>query len=318
MPTRPSSYQSAITCSAHDFVLRQRPQPCCRSPTQHHERHERRGRGAGRDERWEIESTVRAGGGTGCRGVSQVSRLPLSRWCVQGKRIVSLGGRGTDPPWWYRGAPWTRPHARCGRASRRRSRRRSPCSSAGRSSPAAPRARARRRRSERPRSSLAALRRSSAGRGARCPAAPRPRRARRRPRPRSASSPGPASRSGGRSRATAPGTRSRKGIVLLAFGVVGLAAGGSARAPAAVARAPPRRRARRRPRLGAARQGDSRRSARTTPGRVARLKGSIGYWNALALLADAALGLGLWLVVAVRERFGSPARRRCSSTRRRS
>ena len=32
-------------------------------------------------------------------------------------------------------------------------------------------------------------------------------------------------------------------------------------------------------------------------GRVARLKGSIGYWNALALLADAALGLGLWLVV---------------------
>ena len=41
--------------------------------------------------------------------------------------------------------------------------------------------------------------------------------------------------------------------------------------------------------------------------RVARLKGSIGYWNALALLADAALGLGLWLVVAVRERFGRPA-----------
>ncbi len=33
-------------------------------------------------------------------------------------------------------------------------------------------------------------------------------------------------------------------------------------------------------------------------GRVARLKGSIGYWNALALLADAALGLGLWLLGA--------------------
>ena len=42
-------------------------------------------------------------------------------------------------------------------------------------------------------------------------------------------------------------------------------------------------------------------------GRVARLKGSIGYWNALALLADAALGLGLWLVVSVRDRFGRPA-----------
>ena len=42
-------------------------------------------------------------------------------------------------------------------------------------------------------------------------------------------------------------------------------------------------------------------------GRVARLKGSIGYWNALALLADAALGLGLWLVASVRDRFGRPA-----------
>ena len=41
-------------------------------------------------------------------------------------------------------------------------------------------------------------------------------------------------------------------------------------------------------------------------GRVARLRGSIGYWNALALLADAALGLGLWLVASVRERFGRP------------
>ena len=42
-------------------------------------------------------------------------------------------------------------------------------------------------------------------------------------------------------------------------------------------------------------------------GRVARLKGSIGYWNALALLADAALGLGLWLVVAFRDRLGRAA-----------
>ena len=42
-------------------------------------------------------------------------------------------------------------------------------------------------------------------------------------------------------------------------------------------------------------------------GRVARLKGSVGYWNALALLADASLGVGLWLLVSVRERFGRPA-----------
>ena len=42
-------------------------------------------------------------------------------------------------------------------------------------------------------------------------------------------------------------------------------------------------------------------------GRVARLHGSIGYWNALALLADAALGLGLWLATSVRERYGRPA-----------
>ena len=52
-------------------------------------------------------------------------------------------------------------------------------------------------------------------------------------------------------------------------------------------------------------------------GRVARLKGSIGYWNALALLADAALGVGLWLLVSVRERFGRPAAP-CCSTRPRS
>jgi O-antigen ligase len=41
--------------------------------------------------------------------------------------------------------------------------------------------------------------------------------------------------------------------------------------------------------------------------RVARLKGSIGYWNALALLADASLGIGLWLAVSLRERLARPA-----------
>ena len=53
-------------------------------------------------------------------------------------------------------------------------------------------------------------------------------------------------------------------------------------------------------------------------GRVARLKGSIGYWNALALLADAALGLGLWLarLGAASASAGPPAP--CSSTRPRS
>ena len=42
-------------------------------------------------------------------------------------------------------------------------------------------------------------------------------------------------------------------------------------------------------------------------GRVARLKGSIGYWNALALLGDAALGLGLWIVVEFRDRVARGA-----------
>ena len=52
-------------------------------------------------------------------------------------------------------------------------------------------------------------------------------------------------------------------------------------------------------------------------GRVARLKGTIGYWNALALLADAALGLGLWLVSrSGTASAGLPVP--CSSSRRRS
>ncbi len=97
-----------------------------------------------------------------------------------------------------------------------------------------------------------------------------------------------------------------KGIALLAFGVVGLAAGilpgrpvrslalllsvalGAVLAWALLGKAIPA--------LGP-----------DDAGRVARLKGSIGYWNALALLADAALGLGLWLLVSLRERLARPA-----------
>ena len=94
-----------------------------------------------------------------------------------------------------------------------------------------------------------------------------------------------------------------KGLVLLAFGVVGLAIavlpGRPVRAVALVVAAA----------LGAvlcwALLG------KVVPalgpddaGRVTRLRGSIGYWNALALLADAALGLGLWLVATVGDRFG--------------
>jgi len=97
-----------------------------------------------------------------------------------------------------------------------------------------------------------------------------------------------------------------KGIVLLAFGIVGLAA-------ASVRSRPVHRLAL----LLAAALGAVLFWAllgKAIPalgpddaGRVARLKGSIGYWNALALLADTALGLGLWLVASVRGRFGRPA-----------
>ena len=106
-----------------------------------------------------------------------------------------------------------------------------------------------------------------------------------------------------------------KGIVLLAFGVVGLAAGALPVSPlrslavllaaaigavlvwALLGKAIP-----------AIGPDDA--------GRVARLKGSIGYWNALALLADAAFGLGLWLVASLggaAVRFARPAGP-CSST----
>ena len=101
------------------------------------------------------------------------------------------------------------------------------------------------------------------------------------------------------------------GIVLLAFGVVGLAAGvlpvrplrslalllavalGAVLVWALLGKAIPA--------LGP-----------DDVGSVARLKGSIGYWNALALLADAALGLGLWLLVSVGERFGRAGAAPCS------
>ena len=145
---------------------------------------------------------------------------------MQGKRIVSLGRPGTDRRGWYRGAPWTRPHARMRSGRRRcRSRPRSPSSSPGPSSPAAPRAPTRRRRSEPPRCSSRRLS-SSAGRVGRI-ALPRLDRAglvaaARRGRPRRLDGP---HASGGRSPATAPGTRSRRASSLLAFGVVGLAAG---------------------------------------------------------------------------------------------
>ena len=97
-----------------------------------------------------------------------------------------------------------------------------------------------------------------------------------------------------------------KGIVLLAFGIVGLAAAalpgrpvrtlallltaalGAVLAWALLGKAIPA--------LGP-----------DDAGRVARLKGSIGYWNALALLADTALGLGLWLLASTRDRFGRSA-----------
>jgi tetratricopeptide (TPR) repeat protein len=41
--------------------------------------------------------------------------------------------------------------------------------------------------------------------------------------------------------------------------------------------------------------------------RIARLREPVGYWNALALLADAALALGLWLAAAVAGRGGRVA-----------
>jgi len=96
-----------------------------------------------------------------------------------------------------------------------------------------------------------------------------------------------------------------KGLVLLAFGVVGLAAailpGRPVRSVALVLAAA----------LGAvlcwALLGKAVPAlGPDDAGRVTRLRGSIGYWNALALLADAALGLGLWLVATVHDRFGRP------------
>jgi hypothetical protein len=97
-----------------------------------------------------------------------------------------------------------------------------------------------------------------------------------------------------------------KGVVLLAFGVVGLAATSLPGRPVRtlallVATA-----------LGAVLVWALLGKAIPAIGpddasRVARLKGSIGYWNALALLADASAGLGLWLLASARDRFGRPA-----------
>ena len=84
-----------------------------------------------------------------CRGVWQVSRLPLRRWCVQGKRIVSLGVTGTG----RRGGTVARhgrgPTRDAIRSRRCRARGRRRPSRAGRSSPAARPARGRRHRSGR-------------------------------------------------------------------------------------------------------------------------------------------------------------------------
>ena len=74
-----------------------------------------------------------------------------------------------------------------------------------------------------------------------------------------------------------------------------------------------RRRARRGARLGAARRRDP--SLFEDGDRIARLREPVGYWNALALLADGALALGLWLA-RDRPRRRSVSRARPSATPR--
>ena len=135
--------------------------------------------------------------------------------------------------------------------------------------------------------------------------------------PRSASSPGRASRSGGRSRATARGTRSRRA---------------SSCSPSASSASPPAllpgRPLRTLALLLAALLGAVLVWAllgKAIPalgpddaGRVARLKGSIGYWNALALLADAALGARPLAARRGPRALRAAGRRAARSTRRRS
>ena len=220
--------------------------------------------------------------------------------------------------------PWTRPQ----RAMRLR-RSPPPSSAAGRG---APRLGALRRRrlghAARPahardgrRASSPRLVRRRAGRAGRRRAARAStgRRASPRASPRSASSPGPASRSGGRSPATAPGTRSRRAS--------SCSPSASSASPPRVLPGPAAALARARSLAGAlgavlawALLGKAIPAlGPDDAGRVARLKGSIGYWNALALLADAALGLGLWLARRGRADALRPAGRRAArSTRRRS
>lgn len=92
-----------------------------------------------------------------------------------------------------------------------------------------------------------------------------------------------------------------KGLIVVAFGVVGLAVAGagapSVRELALTAAAV----------IGAALAWALAGKAVPALGpdeaaRVARLQAPVGYWNALALLADAAVPLGLWLAVGVRGR----------------
>src|SRR6185436_2425478 len=98
----------------------------------------------------------------------------------------------------------------------------------------------------------------------------------------------------------------RKGLVYAAFGVIGLALAGlgsrSARSLAFVVSGV----------IGAALAWALVGKAIPALGpddavRVARLKGAVGYWNALALLAGAAIPLGLWLMAEVRGRVARPA-----------
>ena len=185
---------------------------------------------------------------------------------MQGKRIVSLGpepaaSAGGTVARHGRGLT-----ARCAQASARRSRRRRRPPRLGalrrwrvrhRRDGAARHGRRRRRGGSRPRLGRA---------GGRAPAS-RPRRPRRgRGRGRSRRLGGPHDLVVDRRRPLLG--RAREGLVLLAFGVVGLAAGRRPGPPAARARTSPRRAARRGLRLGLAREGGSgARPRRRGPGR---------------------------------------------------
>ena len=99
------------------------PLASAESSTTEHEQ-EAEAQGAMRGERSKHDA---GGRNRGCRGVWQVSRLPLSRWCVQGKRIVSLGAAENRPPlvvpWPRHGRGPTRDAIRRGRRRTRGGRR---------------------------------------------------------------------------------------------------------------------------------------------------------------------------------------------------